>query len=369
MKKIISLLLLLVFGFCLVPAVYAEEEEIPTEGVHYFLTYPNNESVISDDYADVSKEILLYTGKTNANGEVILKNWKEQGKIRVVQKVPAGYQTDLDNLSVDLSKGNAEFIDYKQIVNPHTGQSVLFLVLIGAVLAGTYFTVRSPKKKALMMIPVVAIAAVSLHVFADSDFTIVVKDKQGNRLVNVDIEVYGTPTTVEAAPVVVFKANGGKFLDGTEEMMMKLPHNDCSIDEFMSALTDEENEYFFGNADGAVREGYERLDWDFPENGLLSDGMEINLLWEEATVSKKVIKINGNGGAYPFNGSQLNEIFVYDGDTFRAYNFIYEGKHVIGLDDNPECSNYSGETIKFKAVSNDTDELYVCWEDGVEEAR
>lgn len=360
MKKVLNLLLLFVVGFFFVTAVYADEPEIPTEGVHYFLTYPNNESVISEDYADVTKEILLYSGRTNNNGEVVLNDWHESGKIRVVQKVPKGYQTDVDTISVDLSKGNAEFVDYKQTVNPHTGQSLLFLVVIAAILAGTYITVRSPKKKMLMMIPIAALAVASLHVFANSDFTIVVKDKQGNRLANVEVEVYGTPSTVEAAPIVIFKANGGLFLDGTDEMMMKLPFNDCNSDELFSSFTDEDNDYFYGNLDGLTREGYNFAGFDMPE--LLSDGDIVNILWEEESSPNppKVVKVNGNGGAYPFNGNELESILVYEGNYDKIYSFVNGELSVAGLDNNPECSNVFGGG--FRGVS-DTEELYVCWTD------
>ena len=357
MKKVLNLLLLFVVGFFLVSAVYAEEE-IPTEGVHYFLTYPNNEVVISDDYADISKEILLYSGRTNNNGEVILNGWQESGKIRVVQKVPSEYQTDVDTISVDLSQGQTEFVDYKKTVNPHTGQSLLFLVVLATILGGTYITIRSPKKKKLMIIPIVAIAAVSLHVLAANNFTIVVKDKQGNRLNNVEVEVYGTPSTVEAAPIVIFKANGGVFLDGTDEMIMKLPHNNCNLDEFFSSFTDEDNEYFYENQDGAVRDGYYPGGFDLPDT--LSDGMEINFIWEEESDDPF---LKAENEYRKKNSQNPNNVEEKKSSDNKSKNNRYSNNLKYNTDNQNE--NYSAFTNKSKRKHLNVNILYNHFKNGI----
>ena len=89
MKKKILLILLTLL---LVPKlIYAEE--LPREGVHYFMDFPNNEEIVTKDYNETG-ERLIYTGKTNDNGEIVLTDWNEYGQLRIVQKVPSGYSTD-----------------------------------------------------------------------------------------------------------------------------------------------------------------------------------------------------------------------------------------------------------------------------------
>ena len=364
MKRFLKGLFLFIIGFMIIPMVHAEQE-IPTEGVHYFLTYPNNEQVISENYEDVTDEKLLYSGTTNANGEVILNNWQDSGRIRVVQVVPSGYQTDVESMSIDLSNGKAEFVDYKKISNPHTGQSLLFLLVIGGVLGGAYFTVRSPKKKkVLMMIPVAALAIVSLKVFADNQFTIVVKDKQGNRLANVEVLVYGAPSTVEAAPAVIFSANGGTFYDGTTEMIFKLPSANCNYDEFVSSLSDDDNAYLYDNADGATRDGYYPDGFDYPDK--YSDGTVVNMIWVQAQMPK-VVTVEGNGGTLEFDGRILSSVNQYNYNYYDLYytasEFTNGNNFFIGIDDNPSCSHFdaSGNISEDFELDEDVDTVYACW--------
>ena len=93
MKKYFIIVFVFLFGFFFMPFVNAEE--IPTEGVTYFLTYPNGEEDVVESYTllkDV-KEKLLYDGYTDSEGKVYLIGWAEQGKLRVLQEVPDGYST------------------------------------------------------------------------------------------------------------------------------------------------------------------------------------------------------------------------------------------------------------------------------------
>ena len=84
MKKYLSILILLVITIFSVN-VYAEE--IPQSGVRYVITSANGEVSKTFDYsaAKISseKEELVYSGKTDSNGEVSLEGWNKDAEIRV----------------------------------------------------------------------------------------------------------------------------------------------------------------------------------------------------------------------------------------------------------------------------------------------
>ena len=104
---------------------------LPREGVYYFFTYPNGLEVVSENYEDTvdEKEILLYSGTSDSNGEVVLEGWDNQGTIRIVEKVPNGYSTESKEITVDLSKqSSAEFVNTKGMINPKTGKSIILII-------------------------------------------------------------------------------------------------------------------------------------------------------------------------------------------------------------------------------------------------
>ena len=94
MIKKITKFFLLFLVLSIVPIVHAEE--LPREGVTYFLTYPDGREEITESYDEAtnSEELLLYEGPTNGRGEVVLENWSNVGQLRIIQIVPDGYSSN-----------------------------------------------------------------------------------------------------------------------------------------------------------------------------------------------------------------------------------------------------------------------------------
>lgn len=109
-------------------AAFAQDKEIPKDGVSYTLTYPDGTAVTEKDgkpltYDDVSEALkeenwkLLLTGQvSDANGKVgFPASWKQEGAIKIIEtKVPAGYtQGSSKELVTDLKEKSATFLNPK----------------------------------------------------------------------------------------------------------------------------------------------------------------------------------------------------------------------------------------------------------------
>ena len=370
MKKYLKLLLVLLLGLFFMPNVYAAD--LPREGVTYFLYYPNGEERATTDYNKAAnpEETLIYSGVTDENGNITLCDWENEGKLRVVQHVPDGYTTNERELKIDLSKNNTgTFVNYKGLVNPTTGRSLL--VLIGVLGVATVTILVSRKnKKSLMIIPVVVGGAVLFTtVNAATCPCITVKDGLGQKMAGVQVDIYATPIEVDAAPAIKFDANGGHFFDGTTEMYYRIPNDPCTPDEFFNSLTEEERNYLFDNFYGAYRNGYYANDMDGPDT--LVNGTIIKVQWE-ANSDAKVITIKGNGGTYNYYGKKLDEIYVYDNNPspYMNNNFTKENDYLIGFDETAACNNYNeyGLSIRKHILQQEAvgkqrmpSVLYACW--------
>ena len=366
MKKYLKLLLVLLLGLFFMPNVYAAD--LPREGVTYFLYYPNGEERATTDYnkATNPEETLIYSGVTDENGNITLCDWENEGKLRVVQHVPDGYTTNERELKIDLSKNNTgTFVNYKGLVNPTTGRSLL--VLIGVLGVATVTILVSRKnKKSLMIIPVVVGGAVLFTtVKAATCPCITVKDGLGQKMAGVQVDIYATPIEVDAAPAIKFDANGGHFFDGTTEMYVRIPNDPCTPEEFRNSLTKDEIDYFMFNAMYAYRDGYYLNGMDEPDT--LTNGMIIKLQWV-ANENAQVVTIKGNGGAIKFHGKVLEEIYSYinNDPSEIAGMFTRNNYYNIGIDDSVACNHYNEyglfdwNSIKRKN-SNYPSVLYVCW--------
>ena len=357
MKKTLKLALLFVLSMFLVTNVKAED------GVHYFLTYPNGDEVVVDTYDETNnpQERLIYVGTTNSSGEVTLNGWSE-AQLRIVQRVPSGYTTDQQEFRVNLTNGGTvSFVDYRH-TNPKTGQTILFLLVLIAILLATFLLVKKGNEKTILGIIAVLALIMIYQVKAVDNFTITVSDKEGNRLANVEIEIYAKPIHVEASPAIKFSANGGNFLDGETEMYARIPSNGCTPDEFWNSLTEEEEDYLWYNMMGAYRENYYPTVDDMPET--LKDGDVVNVLWEENDEAT-LVTLDGNGGTYDFHGTKLNKIIGYRDSnlSYFAYEFQKNNSYVIGSDDNKSCSHYGTNGIwnAENELSEEANTYYVCW--------
>ncbi len=363
MRKKISLLCLFVLGLLMLPKLVLAED-LPREGVHYFLTYPDGSEVVTKSYEEATsqEEKLIYSGLTSSEGQVVLEGLLDEGSLRIVQKVPNGYTTDTTEVSLDLSQGKSpvEFVDYKG-VNPKTGQSILFIVGIAAVLLISFVVVKKDSKK-LFIIPVLLVGGLFLQVkAANEDLVITVKDKEGKTLAGVEVEVYAKPVRVEAAPAVIFDANGGKFFDGKEIMYFRLPSSPCTDDQFDEFLTDDQYNYLWNNFYNAYREGYYFSSQEYLPDELTNDTV-VKILWEEDE-DVSYFTVHGNGGVLDFYGNKLTTYKLENYyDNFADYismlsyfRFINNDLIITGYSNSASCDTLlNGDS----AIGSD---IYVCW--------
>ena len=147
MKRFIKLCFVFLLGVILIPMVHAAE--LPKTGVTYFMTYPNGEVEVTEDYnvAINPPEKLLYTKTTNANGVVPICDCMNQGTLRFVQHVPSGYTTNQREITIDLANvsGDVSFVDYRG-GNPSTGRSILVILGIAAVVGATILVSKKSRK-------------------------------------------------------------------------------------------------------------------------------------------------------------------------------------------------------------------------------
>ena len=384
MKKTFKIVVLLLVGLFFIPKVWAEE--LPTEGVHYFLTYPDGSEEVIDSYQDANdpKEKLIFTGNTNANGEVLLCDWAGEGELRIVQKVPNGYSTDKEELRVSLGRDTkVEFVDFK-MSNPYTGNSFwMILGIIGVTVIGAY-CIKKGHKKVLFIVPIALFGFFAYRAYAANCFQIRIVDKQGNPLSNVEVLVYSKPIAVEASPAIIFDANGGKFLDGSTQFFVKIPFDGCSFDDFMNSLSEEEMQIFHDKMRTVYRKNYYPYINDIPE--YLYNGDIIYFDWERDG-GARTIDLDGNGGSTSIGGSVYRRVTSYvDRVSYliHMYPFVNGDQVLIGWDDNPECSHYdsngvgnvplpiqrmiNSEVIKKEGAKHGVinnydypDTIYACW--------
>ena len=358
MKK--KILWILLIAFFMIPNVWAEE--LPREGVTYFLNYPNGEEEVVENYEDAIKENekLIYEGTTNSVGEVILDNWDRVGKLRIVQEVPNGYLTNTQELTIDLSdESTAQFVNYKG-TNPKTGNYFIDMIVVLTIIGIAFLFTK--KKKA--WIPVFLFFFLATTVKADSDIVITVKDDKGNALSNVKVYVYATPTSVEAYPAVKLLANGGKFYDGKEIMYIKIPYDNCTLDDIYYYLSPSgDAPYEMDNIFGVTREHYLPA-FNPPAN--YHNGMEVSIDWEENSEAE-LVTVHANGGYIDFHGQKLENVRFYKADPNVENKMMEslrnEGKRSFGLDVNTSCSNYNENNSYILKETPDSDDLYACWED------
>ena len=108
----------------------------------YVLTYPNGETVTTTDKAEAEKLQnewkLLYTGKTDEKGDIVLEGWAEKGEILIREKeVPEGYTAEKTDTTADLSAGSVTIVNKKKPAAvskaPVTGESRHPMIWVGAL--------------------------------------------------------------------------------------------------------------------------------------------------------------------------------------------------------------------------------------------
>ena len=125
MKKYVYSVLLLGFVFLLL--VIPSFAEDGAEETVYTLTYPDGSVVTTRDEAEAKRLEgewkLLYSGKTDAEGKIVLSGWAESGTIKIVEKaIPEGYSATTTTHETDLSSGKITIINKRvKPTTPKTG--------------------------------------------------------------------------------------------------------------------------------------------------------------------------------------------------------------------------------------------------------
>ena len=367
-----------VLAFMFMPIVNAEE--IPREGVTYFLQYPDGSEDVKESYdeAITYPEKVIFEGTTDSNGQVTIEGLSNEGEIRVVQTVPDGYNTREEDIKVDLSqKREVQMTNTSKLLsvatNPKTGMSfILFIFVICLVI----YTIKIKKnKKILTVIPVIIAVALISNVNAEnSDFTVTVKDSLGNGLSNVPVKVYAKPV-IDAAPAVKFDANGGHFFDGKTELYVRIPHNGCSWEDLCNSVSEDEWNYMgYNTYYNVYREGYYPDGMDEPDT--LSNGTVIKNYWKQDS-NARVLTIHGNGETIDLYGHEIEDFAVYYDDfmSFDSYNrkwnfdTINNSKELydkyFGFSPSTSCENVPiGITANYRIEQLDyPSDVYLCFSD------
>jgi len=371
-KRIAKLLFIFLLGFMIIPMVHAED--LPEEGVMYFMEYPNNTEEVTANYEEASnpEEVLIFSGMTDKDGKINLCDWTNSGQLRIVQEVPDGYTTSTKEIKVDLSRdNNASFINYRGLSNPQTGRSILvFLGIIGVVTVT--ILVSRKNKKSLLVIPVVLGIFAVTQVKADTCFCIQVKDGNGKALSNVHIDVYAKPNNIEAYPAIIYDANGGKFFDGKEKMYIRIPSSTCTSESFYNSLSKDEASYIQENLALIHRDGYSFVDYTSTASDpyTVVNGMVISAEWEKEEETNPYIEIDANGGIIDFHGRKLNTVTIPETSKNKVINNISpflsnKSLKFIGLDKTESCSRFNEHGIEQTSLdtTNSVRKYYACWAD------
>ncbi len=374
MKKNKTLLLLLIVGFLMLPLfVYADgDEPLPTDGVHYFFTYPDGSESVSGEYEDVEepKERLIISKKTNANGEVVIEGLSEEGTLHILETAPDG---SVEELYLDLASDNKN-IDFVANINsntpapenPKTGQSLLILVgVMAIVLVAVKIIKPESKKSTLMILPIMVVGFMALQVGAASNRVVItVRDKAGNKVEGAKIDIYSKPIAVEAYPAILITANGGYLFDGSSEIYMRIPDTcttGCNFNSFLKKLSQDDYSYVWKNITRAYRRDYTPSGIEFPEEFV--DGSTVKINWQQST-GVKLLTVDGNGGAYNLHGRHITSITGYHYSAYDlAYGFQKNNMYSIGADDDASCAQYNqyGMPKNNSAWNENATIVYACW--------
>ena len=362
MNKKIIVLIVILFGLFM-PVVNAEE--LPTTGVTYFLEYPDGTEKVTENYDEAinPEEQLIYSGITDENGQVILKNYTE-GTLRIKEIPPEGYSTNAREVQINLSENrNVEFTNTYGLINPQTSANMLKIVLALGFAITVTILVKRNKKAPIEIIVLIMVFTIYNVKAENNDLVITVKDSFGNSQKGIAIEIYGKPIKIEASPAIKFDANGGNFFDGKTLMYFRLPSASCTRDQFISSLEESELFYLYDNYYNSYREGYSADYQDLPET--ITNDTTLNVAWTEDP-SVVVETVYGNGGTFDFDGRQLSEIHKTNQTDYNLYSNIRKsitnnGNYLIGYDTTNTCSSYDQFGLEKTDFPDLTGDVYACW--------
>lgn len=384
------------------------ESNLSSKTKYYFMTYPNGVEKVTENETEANnpEEELIYEGKTNEYGEIILEGWNSEGQLRIVEAVPNGYTTNQREIVTNLAESSTVgFVNNKGIIDPNTGRTLIFLFIISFLVTLVVLSLSQRRKneqkefneqeqkekteskesiplekeekvkKAKSKKKTTAKKAIKVFIFilipvtifmllvrmnanaVTKNFVITVHDSHGNKMSNVEVKIYAKPIKIDQSPAVIFDANGGEFYDGTTKMYFRLPYDGCSFDEFYNSLTTQEIGYLHDNRDLSTRDGYVLVPSNMPIK--LVNGQTILNNWEQSNKSN-VITYYGNGGTLRFYGKELSSIKLYDFARPEIGRFKNGNNYLVGTSNSPKCSNYNKYGINV-IDERYSDEVYLCW--------
>lgn len=359
MKKIfLSLVLVLLFPM----VVFADETT-------YFVVYPDNYEygTPSRSEADNAENRLMYNGITDGEGKIVISDWAPSGTITIEEEVPAGYTTKQNRITIDLNKGEANFVNMKEISNPMTGRTIFMYVMIGIIgllLVICVSSVLIKNKEAttltiLIFILMICLFNINIQVKAEEGFVITVKDSSGKTMSNVPVKIYGSPVRVDTAPSVKIDANGGHFFDGKDVMYVRLQDGVSNSCDFWRTLTLEQEE----NYHHVYRDGFRvKKELSRCESVEVTSSYVKMVNWEES--DSPLYEVDGNGGTYNSYGTFLSKVYLYNVDEVKKYtkSFLRNSYQNIGYDNNSSCTRYNEYGFADETIVSGN-KYFVCWQE------
>lgn len=363
MNKKLLLIIVFLFGLFYIPIVHAEE--LPSSGVTYFLQYPDGTEDVTESYDKAldPDEKLIYSGTTNADGQIVLSGYID-GTVRIKENVPDGYSTNQRETIVNLSQNRSvQFTNTNGLINPQTSNTVLMIIIVLAFAITVTIITKKNQKAPLLLIPIIICTICNVKA-EDNNLTITVNDSFGKPQAGITVEIYAKPYNVEASPAIKFDANGGNFFDGTTTMYFRLPNASCTEEQLIDSLDENDANYLYDNYSNSYRDGYWPVLHEMPE--IIANGTTVKVDWDqdpEATLGT----LYGNGGTFDFYGRTLTEIHL-TGDVLNpTYEMVEQtlsnnGYHFIGYDSTSACNSYDQfGLIKLNSDGSYNEDVYACW--------
>ena len=374
MRKILYSFVLILFLFPM--GVFAQDDSMI-----YFYDYPNGYRTVSNtgDSSLEEGEVLLYSGKTDSNGKVILRDFDQDGFIRIVQKVPNGYSTTNTEYTINLARENSvEFVnDTAILINPKTYRSLFSIFSFIVIVISLYYMIVHHRED-ILALSIAFIIFVSTNVVSAEmkDFVINVKDGKGKAMSNVEIEVYGKPNKVYSSYYMVYDANGGVFPNDSDKYYVPIPYAETNIDDFWSSFSYDDFIRNTLNIYLAQNEGYVLID-NIDYSQVVYNGMIVELSWDRIS-NENSFDMNFNGGSISFLNHQYDHLRMEN--FYSMLSFLYMSKmshddsQFIGFDNNASCSHFNqyglsdslntSFSFPFFFGFDNTDyygPLYACW--------
>ena len=371
----------LLFLFMLFPMSVFAEGPVNDSKI-YFYDYPNGYRTVSQsrDSSIADGEILLYSGRTDENGKVVLNGFEQKGEVRIVEKIPNGYTTTNKEYTINLAREDSvKFVNTESlIVNPKTARSFFVIFALLGIFGSLFYLIMHRQDDLLVLsIGLIVFFITSAASASSKSFVITVQDGNGKAMSNVEVEVYSKPSKVYSSYYVVYDANGGVFPSGEDKYYIPIPDLTVSVSDLIEYFSYDEYVQIQKNIIFVQKEGYVIATDLTIEEGFYN-GQVIDMQWVRDSIDR-VSNIDLNGGSLSFINSVYDHIKIPSKALFNFFPFIEDMKnddfHFIGFDNNARCSHFDQYglseyffrgskmppfLIGFDATPDDS-AVYACW--------